>query len=89
MLVLQAQGKLAEAEEPLKRSLATFEKSLGADHPNVATGLSNLALLLWQMERFDEAVGPLERAMEIKKNRGENVDVISSDLADLRAHKPF
>ena len=39
-------GKLEEAEEPMQRALAIFEKSLGSDHPNVATLLNNLAGLL-------------------------------------------
>ena len=30
----------------MKRALAIFEKSLGAEHPNVATLLNNLASLL-------------------------------------------
>ena len=43
---LQAQGKLEEAEEPTRRALAVWEKALGPDHPQVATGLNNLAVLL-------------------------------------------
>ena len=82
-------GKLAEAEEPQRRALAISEKALGSDHPTVATRLNNLALLLWQMGRFDDAVSPFERAMEIRQNRGENVDEMSSDLAALRAHEPY
>ena len=44
--VLQAQGKLDEAEEPTRRALAVWEKALGPDHPQVAKGLNNLAQLL-------------------------------------------
>ena len=40
------QSELEEAEEPMQRALAIFEKSLGSDHPNVATLLNNLASLL-------------------------------------------
>jgi tetratricopeptide (TPR) repeat protein len=36
------QGKYAEAEPLLLRSLAIMEKALGKDHPNVATSLNNL-----------------------------------------------
>ena len=46
MLVLQAQGKLADAEPLLQRTLAILEKTLGPEHPNVATTLNNLASLL-------------------------------------------
>ena len=44
--VLQAQGKLDEAEELTRRALAVWEKALGPDHHQVATGLNNLAVLL-------------------------------------------
>ena len=43
---LQAQGKLVEAEPLYQRTLTILEKSLGPEHPNVATGLNNLAQLL-------------------------------------------
>ncbi len=39
----RAQGKYAEAEPLLKRSLAISEKALGPEHPDVATSLNNLA----------------------------------------------
>ena len=42
----QAQGKLDEAVAPIERAIAIYEKSLGSDHPHVATGLNNLAELL-------------------------------------------
>ena len=45
-LTLQAQGKLDEAEPLMRRDLSITEKSLGPDHPDVATGLNNLAQLL-------------------------------------------
>ena len=43
---LQDQGKLDEAEPLMRRDLSITEKSLGPDHPDVATGLNNLAGLL-------------------------------------------
>ena len=43
---LQAQGKLVEAKKLYQRALTILEKSLGPEHPNVAAGLNNLALLL-------------------------------------------
>ena len=45
-LTAQAQGKLAEAEPLFQRALALGEKTLGPDHPTVATRLNNLAQLL-------------------------------------------
>ena len=44
--ILQAQMKLAEAEPLYQRAITIREKALGPDHPQVATGLNNLALLL-------------------------------------------
>ncbi len=38
-----AQGKYAQAEPLYRRALAIAEKILGPEHPNVATGLNNLA----------------------------------------------
>ena len=40
------QGKYDEAEPLFRRSLAMDEKALGADHPDVAIGLTNLGSLL-------------------------------------------
>ena len=48
----RTQGKLDEAEEPMKQALAIFKKVLGEEHPNVATLLNNLAGLLRTQARF-------------------------------------
>ena len=40
------QGKLEEAEAPMREALAIFKKVLGENHPNVATLLNNVAELL-------------------------------------------
>ena len=41
----RAQGRYADAEPLLKRSLAIYEKVLGPDHPDVGLSLNNLAAL--------------------------------------------
>jgi tetratricopeptide (TPR) repeat protein len=46
-IVFQAQGKLGEAEELLKRALAISEQALGNSHPDVAQALHNLAMVYW------------------------------------------
>ncbi|CAN0517788.1 unnamed protein product, partial [Scytosiphon promiscuus] len=43
---LFAQGTHGGAEPLYRRSLALFEKTLGPEHPEVATSLSKLAKLL-------------------------------------------
>jgi hypothetical protein len=59
-LLYSAQGRYAETEPLLRRSLAISEKVLGPEHPDVADGLNNLALLLRATNRRVEA-GPLMR----------------------------
>ena len=60
-----ATNRLAEAEPLYRRALAILEKSLGSDHPNVATALNNLALLLQATNRLAEAEPLYRRALEI------------------------
>jgi hypothetical protein len=56
---LQAQGKLAEAEPHYQRTLTILEKSLGLEHPNVASTLNNLAVLLnMQVSQYPRAIIP-------------------------------
>jgi len=43
---LHERGLFDESEPLLRRALAIWETVLGPDHPHVATGLNNLALLL-------------------------------------------
>lgn len=50
---LVSQGNYEEAEEMYRRSLAIREKVLGADHPDVAEGLNNLAVLLERVVRIE------------------------------------
>ncbi len=44
--LLQTTNRVAEAEPLYRRALKIDEASYGPDHPNVATDLNNLALLL-------------------------------------------
>jgi tetratricopeptide (TPR) repeat protein len=54
-VLLSDTKRLAEAEPLYRRALAIDEKSLGPEHPSVATGLNNLALLLSDTDRLAEA----------------------------------
>jgi len=60
--LLQNTNRPKEAEPLMRRVLAIFRKSLGEDHPNVATALNNLARLLQATNRLAEAE-PLMRSM--------------------------
>jgi tetratricopeptide (TPR) repeat protein len=55
----------AEAEPLMRRALAITEACFGADHPEVTTGLNNLALLLMDTNRPREAEPLMRRAVAI------------------------
>ncbi len=49
----------------MQRALAIVEKALGAEHPNVATGLNNLALLYYAQGKYAQAEPLYQRALTI------------------------
>ena len=63
--MLQATNRLGEAEPLMRRALAIDEASYGQDHPDVATDLNNLALLLRATNRLAEAEPLMRRAVAI------------------------
>jgi tetratricopeptide (TPR) repeat protein len=50
-----SRAEWSQAERMMRRVVSIFEKSLGPDHPNVATALNNLAELLKATNRLAEA----------------------------------
>jgi tetratricopeptide (TPR) repeat protein len=64
-------GKYTEAELLYQRTLHIWEKSLGPDHPDIATCLENYATLLKKMNREPEAQPMEVRAASIKAKRAE------------------
>ncbi|MCK4629783.1 MAG: tetratricopeptide repeat protein, partial [Sedimentisphaerales bacterium] len=64
-IYLQYKGLYKEAELWKRRALAIDEAALGADHPNVATDLNNLAELLRITNRPSEAEPLMRRALAI------------------------
>ena len=54
-MLLKDTNRLAEAEPLMRRALAIHEASYCNDHPNVASDLNNLALLLHATNRQTEA----------------------------------
>ena len=52
-LALEAQGKLADAEQMYKRAIAAKEKSAGLDSPTLVPTLNNLALLYRGQHKYD------------------------------------
>ncbi len=57
----------AEAEPLYRRALAIREKTLGSDHPDVATSLNNLAALLYAQGKYAEAEPLYRRALAIRE----------------------
>ncbi|MDQ3919080.1 MAG: FxSxx-COOH system tetratricopeptide repeat protein [Acidobacteriota bacterium] len=60
-------AQYAGAEQLFARSLAIRERSLGPDHPDVATGLNNLASLYDSLGRYAEAEPLYMRSLAIRE----------------------
>ena len=69
--------RYAEAEALYRRALAIWEKVLGPEHREVATGLNNLAETCYQQGRYQEAESLLQRSLAIKEK------VFGSDHPDV------
>ena len=67
-LYLEARGQFTAAELHYRRGLAIYERSLGSEHPNIASCLDNFALLLKETNRLGEAE-PLMRRAAIDEHR--------------------
>jgi len=63
------EGHLKEAEQTLRKSVTELERTVGAQHPNTAAGLANLANVLRSRRRYPEAEEALRRAEEIDRLR--------------------
>src|SRR5262249_49350509 len=60
-------GDYRDAEEPLQRALTIREAVLGAQHPDMAQSLNNLAALYDAQGRYGEAEALLKRALAIRE----------------------
>jgi tetratricopeptide (TPR) repeat protein len=65
---LRRSGRYAEARPLFERALEIRERVLGADHPQTATSLNNLAALFKNQGAYAEARPLIERALAITKN---------------------
>ena len=63
-MLLQDQGKLAEAEQFCRRALEGKERTLGRDHPSTLTSVNNLGMLLKAQGKLAEAEQFFRRALE-------------------------
>ena len=80
----------AKAEPLCNRALAIREKALGAEHPDVATSLSNLASTYESMKQYAKAEPLYKRSLAIwgKKLGADHLDVATrlDNLAGLYSH---
>ena len=60
-----ALGRYEEALPLVERSLSIREQELGANHPDTALGLNNLAALYYAQGQYAEAEAYLSRALTI------------------------
>jgi tetratricopeptide (TPR) repeat protein len=65
--LLEAQGKLALAQQRYREALAAYEKQLGPQHPKVAVVLNDVALLLENRRDFKGAEKLYRRALGIQE----------------------
>ena len=76
-------GRFGEAEPLLLQCLEITERRLGANHPDYATTLSNLAVLLIATDRPQEALQPMQDAANIEDKILGQIFSISSDTQRL------
>jgi len=84
-------GLFKKAEPLLEKALAARESFLSSDHPDVATGLNNLALLYKNQGRYESAEPLYRRALAIREKalRSDHPDLATSlnNLASLFQHQ--
>jgi tetratricopeptide (TPR) repeat protein len=87
-MVLWEQGDLMGAQPYLERAVATYEQAIGPSHPDTATALFNLGLLLQELGDPGGARPLLERALVIRVQTlgSDHPDThrVSSHLAQVR-----
>ena len=76
--IAETEGNLATAERYYRRNLASDEKVLGGQHPDLAGTLNNLSWVLLQRRHYGEAARLLERALAINLRQR---DITHDDLA--------
>jgi tetratricopeptide (TPR) repeat protein len=85
--MLRHAARYGEAEQMYRRSLSMLEQVQGAEHPDVATTLDNLAKLLGLQRKYEQAVHVYERVLRIREDTlgPEHTDIarILDDLALL------
>ena len=82
--ILWKMGRYDDAEPLFRHALAIDEKTLGPNHPDVATWLNDLALLLADQGNYRDAEPLFRRALAIdEKVLGPNHPGVATDLNNL------
>ncbi len=66
-MLLQLQGRIADAEPLFKQSLSILETALPPDHPDTATAINNIGFQYQLMERYEEAERHYKKALDIRE----------------------
>jgi tetratricopeptide (TPR) repeat protein len=66
-VLLQAQGKLSEAEPYFREALEVRRRVLGEEHPNTLTSISNMGGLLYAQGKLSEAESYFREALEVRR----------------------
>ncbi len=83
-LLLAAMAQYAKAKLFHQQALMIRESTLGANHPDVATSLSHIAVLNRAQGMYDEALPLCNRALEIReKTLGANHPDVATSLDNL------
>jgi tetratricopeptide (TPR) repeat protein len=78
------QARYSFEEDLLQRCLTTLENQLGADHPDVATSLNNLAFLYYLQGRYSEAEPLYLRSLSLRESQlGADYPDVATSLNDL------
>lgn len=78
-------GRLPEAEASVRHALSLRQRLLGSDHPQLVGGWVTLAAVYAQLERYQDAIEPLRRAIAIAEaaQSGTRLARAMADLAEV------
>src|SRR5690348_16630348 len=76
-------GRYAQAEKLLLSAIREAE-TFGADDPRLALSLDNLAWLYYRQGKYEQALGPARRSLEIREKKfGPNERPVAWSLSTL------
>ena len=82
--VYQSQGDYDKAEVFYRRALAIHERSLGPNHPNIASSINNLASLFFDQKNYQKALPLYQRVLDIRvKTLGPDHPDVAASLNNL------